>query len=1633
MYGIYTITKRKAEFIDGEWVAGEIVEVIDNIRNNFTPYLHQGLMYRSQDNGGNYAAQVIVAVSEAQYKGGLTCQPDQGTSDWIKGSIATDAVYTPAAGMDDAYWEIQTTIGVPGVERNIRTLCCTGLSTSYDSHAFSIVSLSSPCVQGAAEILQINYRYVIDLTTVVAESEIGYSAAANYLRYHLCPPANSILTVDLAYTQLGLYLLSYDTTAWNLGCIEAATSHVLSTSANSEIYITGDIDYADGTALSGPGQQGLKKYSTTAQFGKSNSPTSNDYQTGFPMKGIGLGGRYALTHVASINKGTTSSVQNTFGRSADDSSARPPFLDNNIIATSAASVNMVDVGEWANSRADGYNMPYIYRVTMEAGGLVGAATYKIRRKRLCRVHENSTRWFPLGMVVPTMDTWDNGASTGTTMSPGPIDVRHGQTTWTSAQQYDNLNSTLYGAKYLVQQYLYPELISWDYIGITITNTNGNWVNIDANSTPALTATGILQVSSNGNVIMIACEDTGLWRIDRDVNDYTNFTVTQMVPPGLSDATSCRGVQGHQPWGKGGITNIRVVNGGYNYAADETIVIAGANGTSATAKVAAVDADGTILSVTVTAAGSGYILDNLQAYVSTGSGVGASFELETGNVGDWWALFNDVTDTALYLAHATGITTDAADLTFVTGADTITRSGGASDFEAEGFRVGQKLYVTGSENSGENDGVLTINTVTTTVLTVDETLVSSTGADTTAQITSQDWEIMRETITTTESVTTANANPDTIAGTGTSFITQGFRAGMKIVISGSGGGSNDGIYTLRTVADALMTLDIGDALGAFTTESITIAALTDFTITNYTSGTPGRTGIIGLIHDPDHADDRFLMQTPNTKYENDGILAQLNGQGGFDWWSHTGSTGTVAAGTTDRFRVNSNQNNMSLAGEQVGTLCAAPLTLNDGWMTMDLDGEDSNYYVYGAGGSTAETDGVGAAARPLILQNKSAQNTVVGLGAINSNEVCVRKQTSEMVSGTFDAVLAYDWTTSVSADYSPNNQVAPFAYLGKGMFMAWTVNGSNAPGGSYVYTFNGTGLLADEDLMPYGFWDEFGWDGTRWVLGDAGAKTTHAGGVFVGSNLNFNAAGTIVGTFTGTDWAGDGFVAGGTVTIATADTAANNGTYKIESLSTTTLTVTPDHTLTTDATDTGGTAVGTTPLIDGLSLDFDDNAAADVFVIGEYYDVHLFDGILKDNATTATFDTYFHHDASGTGTLFSTNTGGSSTTTIPAGVVGSVTAEPWASVAHGTWGTGGAMYYWGEPGIVVTGSSAQSNLHMAEQNVGTGDFEFRFKVAGADATTQMHVGVLPWTNVSAGTVQSQSNLDHNVKIIYDKINFPLLDQYTLEIRDTYNGSVLHTENASRVMTIAAQTHADFDNSPTTEGVFNGGSGFANSPGVDDGATITLSDDTVITIDNVTATIVDQFTVTTASLTSSEAAAGTVLTQTSTTGSGTGFTLTLDTDNETPSTLGNDTFYINRTGAGAGNVSWGINGVDFYSHAGALNSDWGLAIYTASDLGTTMYDAEVDYTLSRYIMKIGNGTTTGAFDPNFRILPALLVGGDITFTIDGVAATVDTDGIITPPSAGNITLLPNSGRLWFHADDASKTIGGTWVYSKRVNIT
>lgn len=116
-------------------------------------------------------------------------------------------------------------------------------------------------------------------------------------------------------------------------------------------------------------------------------------------------------------------------------------------------------------------------------------------------------------------------------------------------------------------------------------------------------------------------------------------------------------------------------------------------------------------------------------------------------------------------------------------------------------------------------------------------------------------------------------------------------------------------------------------------------------------------------------------------------------------------------------------------------------------------------------------------------------------------------------------------------------------------------------------------------------------------------------------------------------------------------------------------------------------------------------------------------------------------------------------------------------------------------------------------------------------------------------------------------------------------------------IDGQDETSYDNSPTTEGTFAGGTGHAVSD------VITVTNGTTVTVDAVDGgNAVTQFTVDATADTGGNAATNT-LSQTGTTGSGTGFSLTLDTDNlrtaANQGPAGNDTdFYIMGTNDPAG---------------------------------------------------------------------------------------------------------------------------------------
>lgn len=1727
MKGLVKIDKYRAELIDGEWVPIELVDTIEET-NRVTSLFVEWIMTQKTDSRA--VNEWVVCVSESHNLGAFNAALAD-SSLWFRGQVAQNATYTAPAGATDGYWEFVTTIPA-GTAREIRSLAMGSADGSYNNKAYTIVNLPTPCSQANTEILQITYRLINDQSAIAGFGNISNHASETIFA------ANVIAYTPDTYLPTQAYVLDFDSRAWGKGIpYQRATydTQPSISSGNTEWYYTINTTSFNNEI---PFSEGLMKSTVFLRVGINGNVTASSAATGVPIKAVTSGGNIAFTGIADVPRGTLSAVQNIFGRIPDtDAQDRPPYLSNDVIANSAADINLIDKGDWVDHRPDSYRVPYLYRITIETGGIVGTATYKIRRRRHACWNANDPLWVPNGLPMYHF-SGSNGGTTETWMDVTTADTRkHGQTNWHARGYSDSdndrwPNSTSRGnAGTICQRYVWPEIISWDYDGLTFMSLHEhNWTNLDVNSAQVQTFTEILQVSTDGLDVYVADASQGLYQILRDFGDMdtTNWQINRIGPPGIGDDTECRGVfhKGGTYWGgPGGVVDMKIVRGGSNHAVGDTVTITGVNGTSAAANVARVDADGAITSVAITNRGSGYIEDHIQAYVSSGNGVGASLEPIIGAGGEMWAIFNDTVDNAVYMAKMTHVLpVSATSFNLDTTADTITRTGG--NWIADGFRAGQVIHLKSAENAA-NEGRYTIASVdSTTQITLNENITTTNADDTQVQIYAESWEVMGETITTTESLAFNDNSPaaDTIVGTGgTTLEALGFREGMVIVVSGSV--SNNGTYTIGGISGNTITLDEGDAL---TTEgptaSVTLATLTDFTIADYTGNATEGLGIIGILLDHDHADDRFAIMTPPTKYVNDGSVEQITS--GWDWWSYANSTGTTAAGTTDRIRAASNSYFYATSAEQHGLFCLGPLSDSGYWIGTGILFTSTTYIVWGT--TTAVINATDAAMYMKYLPHRCKTNFDIGVIArgtdANRKFKSNRVASTDFTATTSDSILAVegDSNTLMSPGEWSGASGQVFSQIGPGMYMNPRPNQSG-----FFYSFNGDGTLAGEDELPYGFWQEFGWDGTRWVLDNASARTTHAQVSFSGTSLNINSTtGAIVGSGGGfVDWATDGFEVGDIITIANATDTENNGSYVIESLATTTLTVTPDALPpTTNAADATATVVGDHALIDGLALSFDDSGGLNALILNEYYDCHVYDGILNDNATDGTIEFYYPWLPTVEGTTFES-------TTIPVSDVGPVSNEPFCiHQKSADDGDGQGISFWSEPGLIGpqriggVGDLIAFSEHQIPENT---DFVFRSKFFATQINDWL-MGVAPYTLASDVTsTYATSNLDYNIKVEYDFATYPNMDQYIIEVRDTGTGVVQSTYNADRVVLIEGQDETLYDGITATYGDFIGGLGTAsdNHEALD---VITMNDGTVVTVDAVDGNnTITEFTITTNSTSSSGngqigavsstagaadvsfsttgntitrgsgsfdtdgfkigmkiaitgaatagnngnftiksiTGTGTVITteenlanteasqtvtidhaivQVSTTGTlggsgGVNFALIPGTANLVAADVGNDEYAMHRVGTTGDNIYWTLNGVEFYTHTGGpFNAQYVPCFAQEGGVFHGSYDASIDYTIDRRYLKIGNGTTTGADDPNFRCLPTTFAGTDRLrlYYDDGLGGgpvefTYVTDGR-TAPASGEVTILPFSGRLWFNSAQGGDTLTGNWTFTCRHNI-
>ena len=258
--------------------------------------------------------------------------------------------------------------------------------------------------------------------------------------------------------------------------------------------------------------------------------------------------------------------------------------------------------------------------------------------------------------------------------------------------------------------------------------------------------------------------------------------------------------------------------------------------------------------------------------------------------------------------------------------------------------------------------------------------------------------------------------------------------------------------------------------------------------------------------------------------------------------------------------------------------------------------------------------------------------------------------------------------------------------------------------------------------------------------------------------------------------------------------------------------------------------------------------------------------------------------------------------------------------------------------------------------------------------------------------------------------------------TYDGAAFAVYGDQTASLIDALDETFYDNSPTTEGTFAGGTGYAAAE------VITLSDGSTITVDAVSGGVVTEFTVET--VTTTPFVLGSTLTTTSSTGAGNDdFTLTPDVDNVNLTVsnhyIGNNT--NNRIGFEHGDNYAQISFED--SDASSTKATFTFDTNGSGAVsGITVTGAGAGYTGSSFQFNITTASDA-THSGTEAIITATLLGGKVVsaaVTLAGsgyainqtgtsvAAADVDTPNLnfnawfdITSPSTGNHNFLFSTG--------------------------
>lgn len=534
--GLYTLTKHRAEFVNGEWVPVEELETIQQENDVNYAVLFRVISttfsstVRTDRNNTTGASSINtvnnIAITSRKYKGrtavsfNVNAFSDTTTSDSIDGIFGANISgvpgleFIPAAGGNPAYYQWQKRWDPPATTtRNINSLVIAPGGNTNNNDLFSVVALASPCTQTTSEILTARYQLFFDV-----------DEAAQYVG-------------DLGYSADELLNIAFSRSFGERGAIypDRLQEETLSpdgTGFNDSFFTTGSPGAVSSNTLEGYSDfsRSFDLNNNVGQFFSSlrlGSFVSNPPAPLIP---------YRATHQIDLRRPTDSVIQNTFLRS--QSLTQPawtsprPFLDAANVGTSLGSAIISDTIT-TDSSWDYSGWPTLYKAEITTGGPVGTAEYKISKRQFTQFdgsatfnsRDNFLTWMPNQRNRKVAEV---------------VERIHGAISYTGSS---NRNSIVAGRDTVVQRYSYPEFVTVDTDGLNIWNLNAKkpQLTIDTLSSPALPCTSIRQIRTfEDGTILVACAVTGLWRIDRTPGT-TSWTVTQIVPAGVQNTNACYGI------------------------------------------------------------------------------------------------------------------------------------------------------------------------------------------------------------------------------------------------------------------------------------------------------------------------------------------------------------------------------------------------------------------------------------------------------------------------------------------------------------------------------------------------------------------------------------------------------------------------------------------------------------------------------------------------------------------------------------------------------------------------------------------------------------------------------------------------------------------------------------------------------------------------------------------------------------------------------------------------------------------------------------------------------------------------------------------------------------------------------------